>query len=148
MQITSPVFENMGRIPDEYTCQGDDTNPPLEFSQIPEGAQSLVLIVEDPDAPSGTWDHWILFNIDAQTTAIAPNSVPSAAYQVFNSFGRIEYGGPCPPEGEEHRYYFKLYALDQLLATDGTIVDKPSLITAMNGHILAQGELVGLYSRD
>ena len=146
MQISSPVFKNMQRIPDEYTCQGSDINPPLEISGIPAEAQSLVLIVEDPDAPSGTWDHWIVFNIDPNISGVAPDSIPAAGKEVINSFGRKSYGGPCPPPGPEHRYRFRLFALK--IRLDPTIIiDKPSLLTAMKEDKLASAEHIGTYSR-
>ncbi len=146
MTITSPAFKNFERIPKDYTCDGEDINPPLDFSDIPEETQSLVLIVDDPDAPFGTWDHWIVTNIDPTTTGVAPNSVPAGGTQIMNSFGKLEYGGPCPPPGKDHRYFFKLYALDTLLDAS-SIQDKPTLLAFMKNHTLASSELVGLYSR-
>jgi len=142
MELTSPSF-NDNKIPAKYACanyQGQDVNPELAISGVPEGTQSLVLIFDDPDAPSGTWDHWIVYNIPADTASISEDSVPGT--QGVNSWGRSDYGGPCPPSGT-HRYFFKLYALDTEL--DLTNPDKASVEAAMTGHILAQTQLIGLF---
>lgn len=144
MQIKS-VFEQGANIPIRYTCDGEDINPTLEISDIPENAKSLVLIVDDPDAPGKTWVHWVLWNIDAGTTKIEENSVPSGAIQGVNDFGKTSYGGPCPPSGT-HRYFFKLYALDTTLNLDSS-AGKAEVVEAMEGHVVAQGELMGRYSR-
>jgi Raf kinase inhibitor-like YbhB/YbcL family protein len=146
MIITSPSFKNMGKIPDEYTCQGEDINPPLLFEAVPEETEGLVLVVDDPDAPIGTWDHWLVVNIEPTVNGIAPGSVPAGGHELINSFGKTAYGGPCPPNGQEHRYFFKLYALDSQLDVSA-IYDKPSLYAHMQGHILASAELVGLYKK-
>lgn len=146
MTLSSPSFTNGERIPDEYTCKGSNINPPLEFAGVPETAQSLVLVVDDPDAPVGTWDHWLVFNIDPSTTGVAPDSVPVNGIQILNSFGKEVYGGPCPPVGQNHRYFFKLYAVDVMLDPEG-IVDKPGLLSAIQAHTIAKSELVGMYSR-
>lgn len=145
MKISSPVFENNECIPSKYTCDGGNISPPLMFSDVPGNAQSLVLIMDDPDAPRGTWIHWTIWNIDPKTTGIKENSVPGEAVEGITSFGRAGYGGPCPPTGT-HRYFFKLYALDAKLdlAPD---LDKSALEKAMQNHILAQAELIGLYTR-
>lgn len=145
MKITSTAFKNSTNIPSQYTCDGSDINPPLKFSEVPSKSKSLVLISDDPDAPMGTWVHWILWNIDPKTKEISGNSVPVGAVQGTTSFGEIGYGGPCPPSGVHH-YYFKLYALDIKLNLP-TSAKKEDLEKAMNGHILAKAELVGLYSR-
>jgi Raf kinase inhibitor-like YbhB/YbcL family protein len=145
MKITSPAFRHNERIPRTYTCQGEDKNPPLEVRDIPGGTQSIALIMDDPDAPSRTWDHWIVFNIPVRdaVTKVAENSVPGT--QGWNSFGRIAYGGPCPPSGT-HRYFFKVYALDiQLSLREGA--RKLEVERAMQGHILEQSELIGLYKK-
>ena len=142
LAVTSPAFENRGIIPTKYTCDGDDVNPPLNVEGIPEGAQSLVLIVDDPDAPMGTWDHWIVWNIPP-AGKIEENSVPGI--EGLNDFRRRSYGGPCPPSGT-HRYFFKVYALDTKLDLDPSS-RKEDVERAMNGHVLARGEIVGLYSR-
>ena len=146
MTISSPSFADMARIPDEYTCNGENTNPPLSFEHVPEEAQSLILVVEDPDAPMGTWDHWMVINIDSLTTGVAPNSIPAGGTQLLNSFGTFDYGGPCPPENSEHRYFFRLYAIDTRL-DDTVINDKPGVMQAITDHTIASCHLVGLFSR-
>lgn len=145
MTISSPAFENNSQIPQKYTCDGQNTSPPLTISDVPEKAQSLVLIVDDPDAPAGTWTHWLVWNIDPKTTEIAENSLPSGALEGVTSFDKPGYGGPCPPSGT-HRYYFKLYALSTKLDLSPQ-VDKAQLEEAMADHILERSEIVGLYSR-
>ncbi|MDH3398404.1 MAG: YbhB/YbcL family Raf kinase inhibitor-like protein [Acidimicrobiia bacterium] len=148
MQITSPAFTHNGPIPDSFTCRGDDINPPLEITGVPNDAISLVLIVDDPDAPDPAapkvvWEHWVMWNIAPTTTTIEPGTVPTGAVQGTNSWGRTDYGGPCPPIGT-HRYFFKLYALDTTLALTTASI-KADVESAMQGHILAAAELVGLY---
>jgi Raf kinase inhibitor-like YbhB/YbcL family protein len=142
LQITSPVFDNKGFIPTKYTCDGEDVNPPLYIKGIPEATKSLVLIMDDPDAPLGTWDHWIIWDIPI-TEVIKENSVPGI--EGINSYKKHEYGGPCPPFGT-HRYFFKVYALDTMLNLDRNS-RKKDVERAMEGHIIAKGELVGLYKR-
>jgi len=145
LNITSPVFKHNDRIPLKYTCDGADINPPLLIENVPIGARSLALIVDDPDAPSGTWVHWVVWNIAPDTGKIKEHSVPAGASEGANDFRKRSYGGPCPPSGI-HRYFFKLYALDAMLNLNpGT--DKASLEKAMHGHILGQAELIGLYTR-
>jgi Raf kinase inhibitor-like YbhB/YbcL family protein len=146
MKLTSPAFGNNQLIPAKYTCDGQDINPPLQISEIPEGAKSLVLIVDDPDAPMGTWDHWIVWNIDPSISLIEENTVPKGAIEGLNDFGKTSYGGPCPPSGTHH-YYFKLYALDRTLELDSS-VKKKEVEKAMAGAILDQVELIGLYQRE
>ncbi|MBD3252669.1 YbhB/YbcL family Raf kinase inhibitor-like protein [Candidatus Pacearchaeota archaeon] len=139
------VFNNNDKIPEKYTCDGDDINPLLEISDIPENTKTLVLIVDDPDAPMGIWVHWILFNIPV-IGKIEENSVPEGAVQGINDFKKPEYGGPCPPGGT-HRYFFKLYALDtELDLAEGAT--KAEVEQAMKNHVLDKTELVGLYSRN
>ena len=145
MKLTSPVFENNQLIPSKYACDGEDINPPLQISEVPEGAKSLVLIVDDPDAPMGTWDHWIVWNIDPDTGKIEEDSVPEGAVEGLNDFRKHSYGGPCPPSGT-HRYFFKLYALDTQLELDDSS-RKKDVERAMKGHILDTAELIGLYQR-
>lgn len=145
MKITSPAFKNNEFIPPQYTCDGQDVNPPLAISEVPENAQSLVLIMDDPDAPAGTWVHWTVWNIDPKTTEIAENSVPPGAIEGMTDFGRSGYGGPCPPSGS-HRYFFKLYALDIKLELSPE-AKKEEVEKAMENHILAKAELIGLYQR-
>lgn len=146
MQITSSAFKNEGAIPGKYTCDGDDENPPLSFTNIPNKTQSLVLVVEDPDAPVGTWTHWLVWNIDPLITQIQRNAVPENSVQGYNSWERNDYGGPCPPSGT-HRYFFKLYALDTKLDLAPS-ADKAALEQEIEGHILAKSELIGTYSRE
>ena len=142
MKIASPAFAHNAMIPQKYTCQGEDISPPLTLSDIPEGTISLTLINDDPDAPMGTWSHWIIWNIKP-TREIQENSAPGTQGQ--NSWGRNDYGGPCPPSGT-HRYFFKLYALDsELELQEGAT--KAELEAAMDGHILEQAELIGLYKK-
>lgn len=142
LKITSPAFEHNGNIPAKYTADGEDVNPPLHIEGIPEGTQSIVLIVDDPDAPMGTWDHWIVWNINP-TENIEENSVPGT--EGMNDFKKQSYGGPSPPSGT-HRYFFKMHALDTKLDLDPNS-KKEDVEKAMEGHILAKGELIGLYSR-
>ncbi|MBI2452174.1 YbhB/YbcL family Raf kinase inhibitor-like protein [Candidatus Pacearchaeota archaeon] len=145
MKLTSPAFANNGRIPEKYTCEGLDINPPLEILGVPNKAKSLVLIMDDPNAPVGTWDHWFVFNINPETTKIQENSIPQGASQGINSWKNQKYGGPCPPLGV-HRYKFKLYVLDVTL-TFSKAPNKSAIESAMQDHILEQTTLTGLYSR-
>lgn len=142
LQISSPAFATNQSIPSNYTCEGKDINPPLEIAGIPEKAHSLVLIVDDPDAPGKTWVHWLVWNIPI-THHIKENSVPGE--QGVNDFNRVAWGGPCPPS-ETHRYFFKVYALDALLKLSSKTTKK-ELEQAMGEHILAFGELMGVYKR-
>ena len=142
--LTSPAFLHQGIIPVDYTCDGEDINPPLEISGVPREAKSLVLIVDDPDAPAGDWVHWLVWNIPAQTTLIEEDSVPDGV-QGTTDFNRALWGGPCPPKGV-HRYFFKLYALDSLLDL-ASEERKAELEDAMEGHILDEAILIGKYSR-
>ncbi len=144
LRLTSPAFSSQGRIPSLYTCQGDDTSPPLKIESILSGTQSLVLIMDDPDAPMGTWDHWVVWNIPPTMTEIHEGEEPQGVGGK-NSWGRTGYGGPCPPSGT-HRYVFKLYALDTMLNLKKGAT-KREVEQAMQGHILAQTQLVGLYSK-
>ncbi len=146
MQITSPAFEHNGMIPDKYTCKGENINPPLMFSNIPKGAQSLALIMDDPDAVTGIWDHWLVVNISLNTAEVSEGSVPAGGTQIKNSFGKVEYGGPCPPDEPIHHYRFKLYALDTKL-NHLPLGSKRDIENAMQGHILASAELIGLYQK-
>lgn len=150
IELTSPAFAQGGSIPERYSCKGEDVSPALAWDEPPAGTQSFALIVDDPDAPVGTWDHWVLFNIPASARGL-PESFPSDAtlpdgsMSGNNSWGRTGYGGPCPPSGT-HRYFFKLYALDETLAINAG-ADKGELEKAMVGHILAQGELMGVFTK-
>jgi Raf kinase inhibitor-like YbhB/YbcL family protein len=143
--LTSPVFEQGTAIPTRYTCDGDNINPPLRIAGTPPTARALALIVDDPDAPSGIWSHWLLWNMDPAKTEILERSVPSGCTQGTNNFDRLAYGGPCPPSGR-HRYFFRLYALDERLDL-GPEADRSMLLKAMQGHILVQTELMGTYVR-
>src|SRR5438046_8185410 len=144
MTITSSVFQEGWNIPSKFTCDGANTNPPLQISDVPAEAKSLVLIVDDPDAPSGLFTHWAVWNISPQATTIAEGSTPKGA-QGTNDFGKSGYGGPCPPSGT-HRYYFRIFALDREL--DLPVGAKRSqLDAAMKSHVIAKGELMGRYAR-
>lgn len=142
MKLSSPAFENNSNVPSRFTCEGRDINPPLIIENIPAGAKSMALIVDDPDAPMKTWVHWVVYDI-APVNKIDEDSVPGK--QGINDFRKNDWGGPCPPSGT-HRYYFKIYALDKILGLDEGI-DKRMLEKAMEGHILAKAELIGLYKR-
>ena len=142
MNITSPAFNHNETIPAKYTCQGEDLNPALKISGVPAAAKSLALIVDDPDAPMGTWVHWVVFNIPV-VGEIKENSIPGV--EGYNDFRRNHWGGPCPPSGT-HRYFFKLYALDAPLDLKEGI-KKQQLEKAMQGHILAEAQLMGLYKK-
>lgn len=145
MTITSPVFQEGGNIPVKYTCDGANASPAVEFSGVPEGTKSLVLIVDDPDAPAGTWTHWIVYDMSPDTTSIKENGLPTGAKEGLNSSNKYNYVGPCPPSGT-HRYYFRLYALDnQLNLPPGS--SRGAVEAAMNGHVLTQTQLMGKYSR-
>ena len=145
MKIKSAAFSENQMIPQKYTCQGEDINPPLTIEGVPAAAKSVALIVDDPDAPGKTWVHWVVYNIPAKTTVEIPEkSIPGA--QVQNDFGNKDYGGPCPPSGT-HRYFFKTYALDTMLSFKESPANKKDLERAMQGHVLAKGELVGLYKK-
>jgi Raf kinase inhibitor-like YbhB/YbcL family protein len=145
LKISSSAFAHNGSIPSKYTCDGADVSPPLAIESVPPEVKSLVLIVDDPDAPVGTWVHWVVWNISPATKEIKENSVPPGASQGMTDFRKQKYGGPCPPSGT-HRYFFKLYALDSLLTLSSNST-KTTVEGAMKGHILAQTELIGLYSR-
>lgn len=151
-ELTSTAFTQGEAIPVKYSCDGDDVSPPLAWGDPPEGTQSLALIMDDPDAPVGTWDHWILFNIPADRYGLeenlpitGKNQEPGSIFVGNNSWGRADYGGPCPPGGT-HRYFFKLYALDTTISLLPG-VRKDELLNAMDGHILAEIELMGTYTR-
>lgn len=148
--VKSTAFQPGGEIPKQYTCTGPDLSPALSWNEPPEGTKSFALIVDDPDAPVGTWVHWVAYNIPASTRQL-PEGVPktetitSGGVQGTNDFHRIGYGGPCPPPGKPHRYFFKLYALDTTLNLKPG--NKKALEQAMKGHILAQAELMGRFGR-
>jgi Raf kinase inhibitor-like YbhB/YbcL family protein len=146
MKLSSPAFENGGRIPKQYTCDGKNVNPPLRIENAPSNAKSFALVLDDIDAPRGTYVHWIVWNIDPDLKEMKENSVPEGGVQGMNDFKKRNYGGPCPP-GRAHKYVFKIYALDTLLNLNcnGT---KKDLEKAMGGHILSQAELAGSYKRN
>ena len=144
MKISSSAFTDGGSIPRKYTCDGNNVSPALAFAGVPNGAKSLALIVDDPDAPGGTFDHWIVWNIPPATTSIGDGQVPEGL-SGRNGFGKSGYGGPCPPSGE-HRYYFKLYALDTTLQIPRT-ASKSDLENAMKGHTIADAQMMGRYKR-
>ncbi len=141
--VKSPAFENNKLIPAKYSCDGEEVNPPLTIEGIPQGTQMLALIVDDPDAPRGTFDHWVVWNIPP-TGKIAENSVPGT--EGLNSAGQRSYVSMCPPYGT-HRYFFKVYALNSKLTLNPNSTRKKDLEKAMQGHILSKGELIGLYKR-
>ena len=150
LAITSSAFSEGGMIPRQYSCDGPDISPDLSWQGVPEGSRSLTLICDDPDAPVGTWVHWVLFNIPADEKGLAAEIAPDAtlsngALHGTNDFRRLGYGGPCPPSGT-HRYYFKLYALDTVLPLDSGAT-KAQVEAAMAGHILAQAQLMVKYKR-
>ena len=154
MQLTSPSFENQKEIPKTFTCQGEDISPELQWSGIPDGTKSLVLIVDDPDAPDPanprmTWVHWVLYNIPVTSTSLSEgirdSNLPEGTLEGLNDWKRTGYGGPCPPIGK-HRYFHKMYALDIEL-TDLGRPTKDKLEKAMEGHVLSKAELIGLYQK-
>lgn len=153
MNLTSNAFKQGEPIPQKFTCQGEDISPQLSWNQNPDGTQSIALICDDPDAPMGTWVHWVLWNLPADTVTLEENfskadSLPNGAKQGITDFKRVGYGGPCPPPGGPHRYFFKLYALDTALnLPEGKATGKEDLLKAMEGHILAQAELMGTYQK-
>jgi Raf kinase inhibitor-like YbhB/YbcL family protein len=149
-EMKSTAFAQGEAIPSKYGCDGDDISPPLEWGDPPEGTRSLALICDDPDAPVGTWVHWVLFNLPAETRALSEAVPPDAeladgSRHGQNSWRRLGYGGPCPPSGT-HRYFFKLYALDTVFNL-ASGAGKEQLLQAMEGHILGQAEVMGIYCR-
>jgi Raf kinase inhibitor-like YbhB/YbcL family protein len=150
MKLTSSAFTEGAMIPVKYTCDGQNISPPLTWTDVPGGVRTLALICDDPDAPAGTWVHWVAFNLPQDATGL-PEGVPpdktlaTGGVQGMNSGRRLGYGGPCPPSGT-HRYYFKLYALDNTLSLGSNATAK-DLQTAMQGHVLAETQLMGRYRR-
>ncbi len=145
VQLSSSAFREGESIPSKHTCDGEDLSPPLQWSGIPDGARSLALIVDDPDAPVGTWVHWVLFDIPADVGGL-PEGVQGIGVEGVNDFRRSGYGGPCPPRGSTHRYFFKLYVLDSTLNIPAGAT-KADIEAAFGNHILAQGQLIGRYGR-
>lgn len=145
IELKSSTFNEGSTIPTSYTCDGNNISPQLDWSGIPENTLSLVLITDDPDAPLGTWVHWVLYDLPPDLNGL-PEAVTEVGTSGANSFKKLGYGGPCPPKGSEHRYFFKLYALDTLLSLEEG-ASKTEVEKAMQGHILAQGQLMGKYGR-
>ena len=150
LELRSSAFAHSEVIPEQFTCDGADISPALQWSNVPDNTQSLALIMDDPDAPVGTWVHWVLYNLPASTRSLpeaiaAEPELADGSRHGQNSWGRLDYGGPCPPSGT-HRYFFKLYALDTSLDLPAG-ADKDGLLQAMEGHILSQAELMGTYAR-
>ena len=145
MQLTSSAFVHNGTIPRSYTCQGLNVSPPLLFGAVPSSTKSIAFIMDDPDAPQGTWTHWLWWNAQPSLQTLPQNTLPLEAVQGTTSAGSVGYHGPCPPAGT-HRYVFHAYALDTLLTLSSSTT-APLLRSAMQGHILAQGQLIGLYSQ-
>ena len=146
LEITSTAFSDQGEIPAQYTCDGEDLNPPLSIRGLSGDTQSLVLIVDDPDAPAGVWNHWVVWNISPTTLEIRENDLPAGAVEGTNDFGNAAWGGPCPPPGLPHRYFFRVYALDMRLDLESG-ASRDEVEKAMKDHILAQGQLIGRYGR-
>ena len=144
MRISSTAFEDEGDIPQLYTCDGDDISPPLLIEDVPPGTASLVLVMDDPDAPMGTWDHWVASDIEPLTDI--PEGVEELGTAGTNSWGNAGYGGPCPPSGT-HRYFFQAFALDARLGWEPG-ADKTSVLEAIHDHTLAEASLLGFYSRE
>jgi hypothetical protein len=150
IKITSSAFKDGDMIPAKYTCDEDDISPPLKWDTVPDGTRSIALINDDPDAPMGTWVHWVLYNLPPDKRELPENfpddeTLPDGTKQGVTDFGKTGYGGPCPPSGT-HRYYFKIYALDSMIDST-TLLDKKALVEKMQGHILAQGQLMSKYKR-
>ncbi len=148
MDLSSAAFEEGSEIPEKYTCEGADLSPPLSWSGVPEGTKSLALIVDDPDAPAGTWVHWVIFNISPDLTGLAEGA-SGVGVEGQNDFKKTSYGGPCPPAGSPHRYFFKLYALDTTLDLEEGITAKQLMetIRGQTDHTLGEAELMGTYQR-
>ena len=149
--VTSTAFEHNGKIPAKYTCQGEEISPPIQWTDIPEGTKSIALISDDPDAPMGTWVHWVIYNIPPSMTGLKEDipktdMLEDSIKQGLNSGRGIGYQGPCPPSGE-HRYYFKVYALDAEPELDYG-VSKQTLLNEMEEHIIGYGEIIGLYEKE
>lgn len=149
LTLSSPAFRDKNPIPKIYTCDGENISPPLEWSGAPSNTKTFVLIVDDPDAPVGVWDHWILYNIPPNTNKLEQNAnirqLPAETKEGVNSWGSIGYGGPCPPKGS-HRYYFKLYALDSEIEFDSGM-QREDIEKSMQGHIIENAELIGYFER-
>ena len=151
MEIKSAAFQNGGDIPRKHTCDGDDTSPRLSWTEAPAGAKMFALIADDPDAPGGTWVHWVIYDLprtmkELPEALAAGDTLPNGAKQGVNDFRKTGYGGPCPPPGAPHRYFFKLYALDAATNLKPRAT-KQQVLDAIKGHVVAEGELMGKYGR-
>ena len=151
IQVTSSAFQNNQPIPKKYTGEGPDVSPPLNWTGLPAGARELALICDDPDAPAGTWTHWVIWNLPASTHSLSQDvprqeQLSDGARQGRNSFGKVGYNGPCPPAGQTHRYFFRVYALDSKLDV-APGADRSQVETAMQGHVLAHGEYMGTFHK-
>lgn len=151
MEIKSSAFQNSADIPRKYTCDGTDASPPLRWENTPSGTKVFALIADDPDAPVGTWVHWVIYDLPPETRELAEgvatsDTLPSGVKQGINDFRNVGYGGPCPPRGPAHRYFFKLYALDAETNLKPRAT-KQQLLEAIKGHILAEAQLMGRYKR-
>jgi Raf kinase inhibitor-like YbhB/YbcL family protein len=151
ISISSEAFKENGTIPDEYTCEGEDISPPLSWQGLPAGTKSIALIMDDPDAPGRTFVHWVIYNIPGSMQKLAKGipkkeKLDDGSRQGMTDFGRAGYGGPCPPRGKPHRYFFKIYAIDKMLDLPSG-ASREDVETAMKGHVLAKGELSGKYAR-
>ncbi len=146
LKLSSTAFQSNGSIPSKYTCDGRDINPPLVIENVPPGTKSLALIVDDPDAPMGTWVHWVSWNIAPDIKEIKENDTPRGAVAGINDFNKKSYGGPCPPSGT-HRYFFKLYDLDKALDLPSG-ANKAAVEKAMKGHVISEAQIIGLYKRN
>ena len=150
-ELRSDAFGQNSPVPQKYTCEGEDISPALIWSNSPEETKSFALISDDPDAPVGTWVHWVIYDIPAEVSELgegvpAKEELDNGSKQGINDFGKIGYGGPCPPPGKVHRYFFKLYALDTVLNLKPRVTKK-ELLSAMEGHILAEAQFIGTYQR-
>jgi Raf kinase inhibitor-like YbhB/YbcL family protein len=151
LKISSSSFANEETIPNKYTCEGEDISPQIGWEELPEGVKSLALICDDPDAPGGDFVHWVIFNISPEIDSLPEDLLPAdtldfGAIQGMTDFRRVGYGGPCPPRGVVHHYHFKLYGLDKMLEAEKNIT-KSALLKKMEGHVVARGEIVGLFKR-
>lgn len=149
--LGSSAFETGATIPRKYTCDGENVSPPLHWNRIPFATKSLALIAEDPDAPGGIWSHWVVYDLPPNATTLGENtpktdSLANGAKQGVNDFQQVGYGGPCPPPGQAHRYFFRLYALDRILELKPK-ANRQQLLTAIQGHNVGEAELIGLYQR-
>ena len=150
-ELTCSIFKEGELIPKKHTCEGEDVSPPLRWNHPPPGTRSFALIADDPDAPGGTWVHWVMYNIPIDIRGLAEGLpaqeiLPNDAQQGLNDFKRLGYGGPCPPPGKPHRYFFKLYALEQDLSLKPRAT-KAQVLDAMMGHVLAEAQLMGRFGR-